>query len=847
MDRILVAVDDRHVVVAGESGVGKTALVAAVGLELARRGRPVASIIATVTGRSLPYAALGALLPDTDEPLHPGLVTAMLARRLDGPHGSDPPVLIVDDAHLLDDPSAVAVLGLVTRGAARVVLTVHSGAGAPGAVTAIWKDGPAEPIDLHPLDRAEAAELLAGLLGGPVARSTAELFWRSTHGNPLHVSELVHYGRSHQQLDDSTGVWYWRGAAAAPPRLAVLLEHRFDGISMQAAAALDIVAVGEPLTLDDLVELAGAAAVTELEDHRLIAIDRDVVTTVVRFAHQLLAAAWTRRLGSTRRREIARSLLDADLTTDPVLRASWILEAGAADEASATALRAGARASLLGDPTAALRMAEAAAHGDPSPESLLLVADALAELGRAADSRRAVAQAAARAHSTNDQVLVALSDAALSTWSERDPRRAFEALRAAQRRLDASGGGDITSAMALIALFGGHPRVALRLADACLAAGPVPAAAARAGVVRAAALAVCDRVTEAATAAEQLLRELPGAGATPYTIGMAHALSTYVSMCQWTEHEPAIRAVPGRWPVPSPDDEPATASKVSWPLLEGVRTHLQGRLDVAIPWLREAVAIQRSGEGQFRSEATAGLIVALSEAGRVDEAADLLATEPPDDVALTPDLEPWARAAVVAGRGHVGQAAELALGAARRAASVGAVTASIWCLEDAARYGRAAEAAAVLDGLRSAIGSPLSRLRAAAIDAWAAGDAEALLAAAQFNAHHSLWGRARELAVASLTAPRADSAPGRAKAVALVEQLDERLGVASMTLDVTPLTRREAEVARLAARAMTDRQIAAELFVSARTVQSHLASVYRKLGIASRGDLRTAWRQSGLQ
>lgn len=51
------------------------------------------------------------------------------------------------------------------------------------------------------------------------------------------------------------------------------------------------------------------------------------------------------------------------------------------------------------------------------------------------------------------------------------------------------------------------------------------------------------------------------------------------------------------------------------------------------------------------------------------------------------------------------------------------------------------------------------------------------------------------------------------------------------------LSRREAEVARLAAKGYTNAQIAEELFISVETVKRHMATIFEKLGIESRKDL----------
>jgi DNA-binding CsgD family transcriptional regulator len=60
------------------------------------------------------------------------------------------------------------------------------------------------------------------------------------------------------------------------------------------------------------------------------------------------------------------------------------------------------------------------------------------------------------------------------------------------------------------------------------------------------------------------------------------------------------------------------------------------------------------------------------------------------------------------------------------------------------------------------------------------------------------------------------------------------------------LTRREREVARLAATGMSAKDIAGTLFVGERTVESHLASVYAKLGVESKLQLVRGAAELGL-
>ena len=59
-----------------------------------------------------------------------------------------------------------------------------------------------------------------------------------------------------------------------------------------------------------------------------------------------------------------------------------------------------------------------------------------------------------------------------------------------------------------------------------------------------------------------------------------------------------------------------------------------------------------------------------------------------------------------------------------------------------------------------------------------------------------------------------------------------------MSADPRVLTEREEDVAALVSQGYTNKEVARELFVSAKAVEYHLAGIYAKLGISNRGELR---------
>jgi DNA-binding CsgD family transcriptional regulator len=105
---------------------------------------------------------------------------------------------------------------------------------------------------------------------------------------------------------------------------------------------------------------------------------------------------------------------------------------------------------------------------------------------------------------------------------------------------------------------------------------------------------------------------------------------------------------------------------------------------------------------------------------------------------------------------------------------------------------------------------------------WASGDSGALqalqAAEAGFAACGAAWRHGRVI-----EAMRGLGATGRRAAAG--------------ALGPSSLTRREREVARLAAHGRTARQIAERLCIGERTVEAHLGSVYAKLGVSSKLEL----------
>ena len=73
-----------------------------------------------------------------------------------------------------------------------------------------------------------------------------------------------------------------------------------------------------------------------------------------------------------------------------------------------------------------------------------------------------------------------------------------------------------------------------------------------------------------------------------------------------------------------------------------------------------------------------------------------------------------------------------------------------------------------------------------------------------------------------------------------------RLATTRSDRAATELSTRELDVLELVARGMTNKDIATELLISARTVQGHLRRIFEKLGVVSRTEAVTVSLARGL-
>jgi DNA-binding CsgD family transcriptional regulator len=206
-------------------------------------------------------------------------------------------------------------------------------------------------------------------------------------------------------------------------------------------------------------------------------------------------------------------------------------------------------------------------------------------------------------------------------------------------------------------------------------------------------------------------------------------------------------------------------------------------------------------------------------------------------------------AVAAAARNDTRAAIELCRRAAMEARASGLTTQLVFALYDLVRYGEGPAAAAELVDATAGLEGELFSVLAETATALTRADGEALDVATE---RLSAMGFGLFAAEAARTASHVHArAALRARAAAShrrAEELAAECQGASTPLlrvdsqeSVDPLTARERDIAQLAAAGRSNADIADQLGLSVRTVETHLQRVYTKLGIHGRAELATAF------
>jgi len=817
----------------GEPGMGKTALLAAVTEAARPAGLRVLSVAGRESERDLAFAGLHQLLrpvlarvpalpgrqaqallgafgiapePVPPDPLLTGIAVLTL---LSGLADDGPLLVVVDDAQWLDRASLDALVFAARRLESEPLVLLLGGRAPVGDLP---------ELVLRPLTPAASGALLDAQPRPPLGPAR-EVVLAQAAGNPLALIELAK-----AIADDPAAGRGWAAEPMPPPqRLGTVLSAQVDALPPGTRAALLLAAVGDLPGLDP-------AALAPAERAGLIRVD----ASGVRFAHPLVRAAVYHGVPFATRAAAHRRAAAA--LRDRPDRRAWHLAAAALepDERVAALLEQTAdQARRRGGTAAAARALERAAALSPietDQARRLLAASALAQTAGQADWVRDLAE----------RVLALTAD----------PGPA----RAARERIGWAQVWSGDHAAALETLLSAGSRTALGFAATVAYQSGTPAD-------RAAVLLALDRTPAPSAALRQWVRACAEsfAGRLPFVPAGGDAVVAGSAAWLLEETEQAVRLLRealDRLRAPGTRGGSGGAlSALQWACFDA------GRWDEALAVAREArdiAAAYRLGP----VGASAGLLVATVSAmrGEHDQVHDLLAGAMTDEYRSSAARARHTAGMAALAQGNVAAAyaqfrhlftdgealhhrvsylgiADLAAAAERTGQRRPAERALASVPADCGPRLRQ-----IVGRARGLLGEPSCYETALADPAGERWPFER----AQLRLDHGEWLRRQRrindakpvLAAALETFRRLRAQPWAARAEAELRACGVSTPAGPDADALAELTAQQREIVILAGRGLTNAEIADRLFLSPRTVASHLYRSYPKLGVSGRHQLR---------
>jgi len=824
----------RSIMLRGPSGVGKTTLGAHISSALRADGRTVIPVIGLSELVDVPLGALAPVLATAGR--HDIESVSERVQALVGVVGENPHkfVLVIDDAPLLDAVSAGVLYQLVRVFGVTTLLTARDSHEVDGPIARLLHENLIDIVELDGLSLEHSQSILQQYLGGTVRPESLRALFEASRGNPLMLRELIFAaGRAGGIQTGDFGVEV--SVATLPKHVRATIADRVQQLEPHYRRLAQLIAIAQPIPrtafasdeTDALVYLAAEG----------IAEDAGTETTpVVRLAHPLYAEALTIDLAQAERAELVQEVADRLIQMgDQQLRfRATVLRTTTDAEISNEDLDwAASYAHAAGDHAVAASLAERAQRQERRFAPELVLASALSALAESERSSAVFESAIALSQGHEQRAI------ALARWGQHMVYRLSRPLEAVERvtselsSLDVGAQAVLRPELAKWQLMTGDANALTEVADPVSPEGGLGAV--NAGLTAAMIATMAGNPADAFAAISQTR---PLAEAYRFEAPFASSLLDLSEFLALVSDAEIVRA--RDFAAQRRLDRFADSAGVWSYALAIVRLH-EGRLC-------DAQALATLAVEQLKWRDFTGLLgtaVALSatvtaQLGEPETARELLDDVSPEHagdakvILQRAECEAW----LLAAEGRTDEAAAVIVAAVAEGIILGHFLLSALTLTVAIRIGSPAATLEQLELLTQLAPSALI----AHISQWAHAAAAADVARLCELAPTLAASGTAALAVDGLLegariAAKADRGELERKATLLARRLATDMDRVPGESLADELTEREWTIARAAASRKRSREIGEQLGLSVRTVDNHLARVYRKLGVKGRVEL----------
>ena len=861
----LTSKESLGVVITGSRGVGKSSLARTAVSELGPdvwslqlRGGPAAE--------KTPYGCLAFLLARLPQ-AYMGSPTAIL-RGITSLIKSDAAgrqcIITLDTAGSIDDMSAGVLLNVLLTGTARIVAVAPKSSDLPADFHWLLTDRRLTEVRLDNLNELQTRQVLLSLLGHRVSASLVSTYHSIVGGNPLLLKALVTEQQQSGNLVLADSVWTLRdkvvldGAAS----LDDIVRSRWARKTPETREVIEMLSCARSVELSRLTTLYGAGIVADMEDAGLLDIDGSD-SRWVSLREKYVGDVVRSWLSIARRRELRNLLLGgvepdpSAMTVDELMAfAAWTHECEA-ELSPDMALAAAEAAVQLFDPRLALTYADALKRDDPQwvpaqrqKAAAYLLLDLPVQAMAALDD---ISRPQLDSLSADEYAHVVAAKSQVMVWLPEHTERVPGLLEEARRRLGVEQGladswpDPLVAAANRISLSEFEYKAFVGDFSSMIPALEAAADPARnadtwfrmnSSVILMTALSLTGREMDALRLMRQLGGQISDAA---HIVGLRErfAAEAYLVLLMAGQWRRCIDLL----------DPPGTREAHRLPyrsaaaeLSAGIAYVYSGRGAAALDSLLSAAAqLELRPAHSSLHAAYAAIALAYAQIGNAGQARKYLEKlRRPAGPCSFPTRSIIEFCADMAGRwlGEADSAARLKE-SARQNIAAGRYTLAGISLLGATVNGTEADFRLMEDvaGHRQGPLAEISRLIAVGSRSK---DAKTLLAGGELAATLELDAvEARCMALAVDYARQAGDSVSARTAQARLDVLAATVA----SLPIVPssgsplLTSRERQIARLAGRGSSNRDIALEMGVSVRTVEGHLYQVFTKLGVTSRGDL----------